>query len=83
MKDDMKWEQKDVSGPAHASGTKNGDYTDSGIFKAGLALVAGLIIAALARGLRKSDDFEEYSKEDFDPSEDFDPDEDFDPGEDE
>ena len=70
MKDDMRWEQKNVSGPSHASGTKNGDYTDSGIFKAGLAVVAGLIIAALARGLRKSDDFEDYSKDDFDAGND-------------
>ena len=73
MKDDMKWEQKNVSGPTSASGPK-GDYTDSGLFKAGLAVVAGLIIAALARGLKKSDDFEDYSKDisedDFNQDED-------------
>ena len=70
MKDDMRWEQKNVNEPMHTSGTKAGDYTDSGLFKAGLAIVAGLIIAALARGVRKSDDFEEYSKDDFDAGSD-------------
>ena len=70
MKDDMRWEQKNVNEPMHTSGTKAGDYTDSGLFKAGLAFAAGLIVATLAHGLRKSDDCEEYSKEDFDPSND-------------
>ena len=72
MKDDMKWEQKNVNEPMHASGPKGG-YTESGVFKAGLAVAAGLIIAALARGLKKSDDFEDYSKDitedDFDQDE--------------
>ena len=47
MKDDMKWEQKNVNEPMHASGPKGGP-TESGLFKAGLAVAAGLIIAALA-----------------------------------
>ena len=73
MKDNMKWEQKNVNEPMHASGPKGGP-TESGLFKAGLAVVAGLIIAALARGVKKSDDFEDYSKDisedDFNQDED-------------
>ena len=73
MKDDMKWEQKNVNGPVHSSGRKGGP-TESGLFKAGLAVAAGLIIAALARGVKKSDDFEDYSKDinedDFNQDED-------------
>lgn len=64
MKDDMKWEQKSMNENLHSSGpVKGNDYTGSGIFKAGLAVAAGLIIAALARGLKKTDDFESYSEE--------------------
>ena len=63
MKDDMRWEQKAMNENLHSTGPGRGnDYTGSGIFKAGLAIVAGLIIAALARGVRKSEDFEEYQE---------------------
>lgn len=65
MKDDMKWEQKPVNEKLHSTGSaKDGDYTNSGLFKAGLAVVAGLIIAALARGVKKSEDFEDYQDTD-------------------
>ena len=70
MKDDMKWEQKPVDEKLHSTGSnKGGSYGDSGLFKAGLAVVAGLIIAALARGVRKSEDFEDYQDFDRDDTE--------------
>ena len=63
MKDDMRWEQKPMNENLHSTGPgKGGDNAGSGLFKAGLAIAAGLIIAALARGVRKSDDFEEYQE---------------------
>lgn len=68
MKDNMKWEQKPVNEKLQSTGPKkDGDYTNSGLFKAGLAVAAGLIIAALARGVKKSEDFEDY--QDFDGEE--------------
>ena len=64
MKDDMRWEQKAINESLHSTGPgKGNDYNGSGIFKAGLAIVAGLIIAALARGVRKTDDLDSYSEE--------------------
>ena len=64
MKDDMRWEQKGMNENLHSTGPGRGnDYSGSGLFKAGLAIVAGLIIAALARGVKKTEDLDSYSEE--------------------
>lgn len=63
MKDDMRWEQKAMNENLHSTGPSKGSDGGSGIFKAGLVVVAGLIIAALARGVRKTEDLDSYSEE--------------------
>lgn len=63
MKDDMRWEQKSMNENLHSTGPAKGSDGGSGIFKAGLVIAAGLIVAALARGVKKSEDFDSYSRE--------------------
>ena len=68
MKDDMRWEQKSMNENLHTTGPKSGSDGGGGILKAGLVIVAGLIIAALARGVKKTEDLDSYSEE-IDPDE--------------
>lgn len=59
MNEKTDWKQKGGSKKVHASSPRGSagksDYTENGLFKAGLAVAAGLIIAALARGVKNSD----------------------------
>ena len=55
MKEKTDWTPKSKSKNLKSSGSKNGD---SSLMKAGLALAAGLIIAALAKGVKDSDYFD-------------------------
>ncbi len=55
------WEQKNkskdlkTSGP---SGKKGTEFTESNLLKAGLVIAGGIIIAALAKGVKDSDYFD-------------------------
>ena len=60
MSDQTNWEPRTRKEPLHSSGPKDAkggssDFTESNFLKAGLVIAAGVIIAALANGLKKSD----------------------------
>ena len=63
MNEKTEWTKKDNSKQLHSSGSaaaadKKTDYMENGMFKACLAVAAGLIVAALAKGVKDSDYFE-------------------------
>lgn len=60
MSDKTNWEPRTRQEPLRPSGPRDrqkgtGNFTESNIFKAGLAVAAGVIIAALAKGVKDSD----------------------------
>ena len=59
MGEKTNWEMKDKSKNLHSSSPQKGGKTapkgDSNLMKAGLAIAAGLILAALAKGVKDSD----------------------------
>lgn len=60
MKEKTDWTKKDKSKGLHSSEPQkrnrdNAPSGDSGLLKAGLAVAAGLIVAALAKGVKDSD----------------------------
>lgn len=57
MKETTEWKPKNGSKKLRSGGSGKAQRSsgDSGLMKAGLAIAAGLIIAALARGVKDSD----------------------------
>ena len=57
MKETTEWKPKNKSKTLKSSGSgkAQGSSGDSSLMKAGLAIVAGLIIALLAKGVKDSD----------------------------